>query len=242
MENERTNEINIMDIIFILKKNFIAIISAAVVMAIIAYVYTVTMVVPMYRSTTQILIKALTEDAMTVYSDSSSRLMLVNNSIEVLGGTEVMGAIVDDLELDMTPEQLQSCVSISSPEDTQVLKFSVTHPDAETAKKIASQMVIEAEDVLAEDVGVAALSVIQEAKTPNAPISPNPVKNTVMGGFLGAFAAAALVVLIRFINNKIYSSDDVERVLGLTVLSSIPEITDNTTVYQENSISENNTI
>jgi len=165
--------------------------------------------------------------------------MLVNNCIEVLSGTEVMQSVIDNLKLDMSPEELQRLVTISSPADTQVLKINVIHPDPKMAKTIASKMVEETEQVLAKDVGVAALSTIQQPKTPTAPISPNPVKNTIMGGFLGAFLSAAICIAIRFINNKIYTPDDVQRVLGLTVFASIPEVESNTTVSQSMESNDN---
>lgn len=232
MENERNNEINIFDILLILKKNIIGIIVVAMITAIAAYVYTVTMMVPLYRSSAHLLIKALTNDAMTVYTDSTSRTMLVNNCIEVLSGTEVMQDVVDSLKLDMSPEELQRSITISSPPDTQVLKINVIHYNPKTARQIASRMIEETEVALAKDVGVAALSIIQQPKTPMAPISPNPIKNTIMGGFLGAFAVAVLCILIRFINNKIYNADDIQRILGLTVFATVPHVEENTSVSQ----------
>ncbi|MBQ8588751.1 MAG: hypothetical protein IJ454_05090 [Clostridia bacterium] len=224
MENEKftENEINILDMLLILKKHIVKIAAAAVIVAILALLYTNFMVVPMYRSTTQMLIKGLNPEAMTIYPDSTSRIMLVNNSIEILGGTEVMLDVIDELSLEMTPEMLQSCVSISSPVDTQVLKISVVHPDPVTAKDIASKLSEIAHSALAENVGVSALSTIEKAKTPTAPVSPNPLKNMVLGGFLGAVMSSAWFILVRFVNNKIYTPEDAERALGLTVFSSIP--------------------
>lgn len=226
---EKTTEINIMDILFVLKKNLVAIISATLIMAIASYVYTVTSITPMYSSTTKMLIKGLTDEAMSVYPDSTSKTMLVNNSIEVMGGTEVMQNIVDELELDMTSEELARCITISSAADSLVLKITATHPNPKTAQKIASAMADHSEDVLASDVGVSSLRVLHEAKIPTSPVSPNPVKNTILGAFFGAFAVSAVVVLIRFIKNKIYTVEDAERGLELTVLSAIPKIDDNTT-------------
>ncbi len=235
MENERMteNEINIMDILIILKKNIIKIAVITLIFAIVSYVYTVTMVAPTYRSSTQLLIKALNMDSMSIYPDATSRLMLVNNSIEVLGGAEVMQEVADELSLEMTPEQLKSCVSISSPVDTQVLKISVVHYDPKTAKDIASKFAEISHSVLAESVGVSALSIIEEAKTPKDPIAPNPIKNLILGGFMGGFLSCAWFVLIRFINNRIYTSEDVEKTLGLTVFSSIPFV-ETTQTEEEN--------
>ena len=224
MENEvmTENEINILDMLFVLRKNIVKIIVVAVVAAVLSLAYTVTMITPTYRSTTQLLIKALSEEAMSIYPDSSARIMLVNNSIEVLHGTEVMQKIVDELSLEMTPEQLKSCVSISSPADTQVLKISVVHTDPEIAKNIASTFSEMIHRILAESVGVSALSIIEDAKTPQSPIAPNPIKNTILGGFMGAFVSAGWFILMRFINNRIYTPEDAEKAVGFPVFSAIP--------------------
>lgn len=234
MEKEKTNEINIMDIIFILKKHAWIIVLVAIVMAAASYAYTVTMVVPMYASSTSMMIKDLTPEASETYTDSTSRIMLVNNCIEVLSGTEVMQSVVDELKLDMTPEQLQSLVTISSPADTTALKITVVHPDPEMARVLCDKISEIAEEVLAKVIGVAALTKYEQAKTPKAPVSPNPIKNAVMGGSLGAFVTAAIILVIRFINNKIYTPEDAERILGLTVFASIPEVNENTTVAKAN--------
>ena len=234
MEKEKTNEINIMDIFFILKKHAWIIVLVAVVMAAASYAYTVTMVVPMYASSTSMMIKDLTSEASETYTDSTSRIMLVNNCIEVLRGTEVMQSVVDALELDMTAEQLQGLVSISSPADTTAIKITVIHPDPEMAREICDKISATAGGVLSEVIGVEVLTTYEQAKTPKAPVSPNPVKNAVMGGFLGAFVTAAIILVIRFVNNKIYTPEDVERILGLTVFASIPEVNENTTVAKAN--------
>lgn len=216
------NEINILDMLFVVKKNIIKIVIVAVLAAILSLVYTVTMVTPLYRSTTQLLIKGISQEAMTIYPDSTARIMLVNNSIEVLRGTEVMLDVIDELSLEMSPEALQSCVSVSSPADTQVLKISVTSPDPEFSKSVTSKLSQIAHKVLAETVGISAMSTIQEAKTPTSPVSPNPVKNTILGGFLGGVLAAGFFVLIWFVNNRIHTTADLERALGFTVFSAIP--------------------
>ena len=226
MENEKINEneINILDMLFVIRKHIWKIIIAAIVAGVLAFVYTITSIVPMYRSTTQLLIKDFDVAASNIYMDSTSKVMLVNNSMEVLNGSHVMQEVIDSLSLDMTTSQLRQCVSISSPEETLVIKISATHSDPETAKDIASEFGTIANEVLAKNIGITSLSVIEEAETPTYPISPNTLKNTVMGGFAGAFIVAALVILLRLVNSNIYNADDVERSLGLIVFASIPYV------------------
>ena len=238
MENERIteNEINILDMLFVVRKNIVKIILTAIVTAVIFLVYTLTMVTPMYQSTTQLLVKGISQEAMSIYPDSTSRLMLMNNCIEVLSGTASMAKVADQLSVNVTPEDLQSMVSISSPADTQVLKISAVCSDKEIAREIAETVEKVSADILAENVGVSALSTIQEAKTPVSPVSPNPVKNTILGGFLGGILAVAFYLAMWFINNKIHTPADAEKALGLTVFSSVPfvESDENTSNNKDN--------
>ncbi len=224
MENERIteNEINILDMLFVVRKNIVKIIIAAVVIALIFLTYTLTLVTPLYQSGTQLLVKGISQEAMTIYPDSTSRLMLMNNCIEVLSGTASMTKVAEELSINITPEDLQTMVSISSPADTQVIKISAISPDPEIAREIAETVEKVSRDVLSENVGVSALSTIQKAKTPVAPVSPNPIKNTILGGFLGGVLAVAFYLAMWFINNRIHTPADAEKALGLTVFSSVP--------------------
>lgn len=226
MENEKfnENEINILDMLFVVRKNIWKIILAAIIVGVLSFVYTITSIVPMYRSSTQLLVKDFDVSASNMYADSTSKILLINNSMEVLNGAETMQEVIDTLSLDMSVSGLRQITSISSPEDTLVIKISATHWDPETAKDIASQFSKIADEVLVKNVGITSLSVIEKAETPTQPISPNVLKNTIMGAFAGAFIVAAAVILLRLINSRIYTADDVERSLGLIVFASVPYV------------------
>ena len=64
---------------------------------------------------------------------------------------------------------------------------------------------------------------VEEGNLPKDPTSPNTMKNAMLGGILGIFLALGAIVLIYILDDTIKTPEnDVERYLGLTVLTSIP--------------------
>ena len=224
MENENANSIDLVELFFLLMNNIGKIIIAGILTAAIAFGYTKAFVVPMYQSTAKMVIKVISSETFTTYSDIQIAVGLVNDCIEIINSRQIMQKVIDNLGLDYTPEQLSSCVKISSPADTRVLKLSVVNPDPKLAKDIAEEICSLSEGTVAANVGVESINTFEKPSMPLAPISPNVAKNTCMGGFAGMFIVAAYVIAVKLLNNKIYTSEDVEKELGLTVFTSIPYI------------------
>jgi len=235
---EKTNEtsLNLMDLFHLLMKNISKIIIVGVIMAIVSFGYTKTMVVPLYQSSAKMVIKVISSESLTTFNDVQIAVGLVNDCVEIIRSRQVMQDIIDNLELDYTPEQLLGQISISAPVDTRVLKVTVTNPDPEMAKEIAAALCKASESQVANYVGVDSIKTFEKPTTPTAPSSPNVAKNTVIGAFFGMFAVAAILVFMKLVNNKIYTQEDVEHMLGISVFSSIPYVEVNTDKKRKRSI------
>ena len=227
MENTNESYLNMLDLFNLLLKNISKIIIAGILAAVIAFGYTVTMVTPMYRSSAKMVIKVISSETLTTFSDVQIAEGLVNDCVEIICSRQIMQEIIDELELEYTPEQLLSQISISAPVDTRVLKVSVTNPDPELAKEIAVTICKASESKVASYVGVDSIKTFENPTTPTNPVSPNVLKNTAMGGFFGMIAVAAILVFMKLMNNKIYTQDDVEHMLGISVFSAIPYVGEN---------------
>ena len=79
-----------------------------------------------------------------------------------------------------------------------------------SAKQITSVMQIEG------------VNVIEYGRVANAPSSPNVKKNTMLGAIAGIVIAIAVLVVNFILDDRIKTSDDVEKYLGITNLSLIP--------------------
>ena len=53
-------------------------------------------------------------------------------------------------------------------------------------------------------------------------LNPNLLKNIAIGGALGIFLAAAVILVIYMMDDTVKTSDDIEKYLGLNTLTAIP--------------------
>lgn len=67
------------------------------------------------------------------------------------------------------------------------------------------------------------LIVVEPALAPTAPIYPRPIEDTVLGGLIGLLGAIGLASLIEAVDDRVRSSDQIERVLHLPVIGRIAQ-------------------
>jgi hypothetical protein len=77
-----------------------------------------------------------------------------------------------------------------------------------------------------------AVNVVEEADLPLEPSSPKKIKNTIIGGAIGAFISMAIIILVNIMDDTVKNPDDIEHYLKVSVLGSIP--------YEEENEEEDN--
>lgn len=127
-------------------------------------------------------------------------------------------------ELIVSPSYIQSCVSISAVDETEILNISAVTEIPQVAADICDYMAEVAPDVLKRVAKAGSVELIDNAgaKVPNAPVSPNVKKMTVMGIMVGLIGCAAVVILISFFNNKVTTANDLKDKFGVPILAEIP--------------------
>ena len=200
-----------------------AIILSGLLFAIIAFVGTKAFVTEMYTSETKVyILSRQSETGSTTYNDLVMGSYLTKDFTELIKSRPVMEHTIQELGLDMSVNQLKKAISITAPEDTRILGIAVTHPDPELAKEIADVVRESSSVQITKIMDAEAVNVVEEANLPTAPSSPNVIKNSILGGMLGVILALGIIVLVYMLDDTIKTSDDVEKYLGLNVLTSIP--------------------
>jgi len=69
-----------------------------------------------------------------------------------------------------------------------------------------------------------ALKVLEPASLPTEPISSNVTTNVLVAAMLGFFLAAAGAYVIEYLDDSVKSAEELQKTLGATVLSTIPQI------------------
>jgi capsular polysaccharide biosynthesis protein/Mrp family chromosome partitioning ATPase len=135
----------------------------------------------------------------------------------------VLRPTIDQLDLDVTLEQLKTMVSARNPDNTVLVTVTAQADDPETAAAIANQTASNLAEVVADIENSNVLLDQRIAATP--PLAPSAPQKTVIIG-LGlvaglALGAVAALLLTRF-DRRIRNIADVRRASGLPVLGAIP--------------------
>ncbi|MEE1074222.1 MAG: Wzz/FepE/Etk N-terminal domain-containing protein [Acutalibacteraceae bacterium] len=190
---------------------------------IISVVYSAFIVTPMYTSTAKLYVinKASASNQITS-TDFNISTYLTNDFKDLLRDEAILTEVATDLKDKYTTGALQSFIEIDSPENTRIIEIKVKSPNAKDSKKIADSICRISEEKLAEIMGLDRVKVIRNGSLPENPSSPNTSSDAFKGIILGFLIAGATAFAIMILDNKISSSEDVEKILGLNVLATIP--------------------
>ena len=113
-------------------------------------------------------------------------------------------------------------IGVSTPEETRIVTISVNSTDVYQAQRIADEVREVAAKHICKVMNLEAVNTVDEANLPTAPSGPDVKRNTVFGFGVGVLLGVALVVVLHLLDDSIRTPDDVERLLGVGVLASIP--------------------
>ena len=220
-ENEEM-EIDLIEILYALKKKALIIAAVLLAGALAAGVYTKLLITPMYSATSTVLVISK-ETTLTSIADLQFGSQLTKDYSMLITSRSVLEEVLENLELDRGYGSLRGNVSINNPSETRILQITVTDPDPELAKKLADELAEVSSEYIGDKMEVVPPKMIEEAEVPAVPSSPSMSKNVMLGALAGFVLAAGVVVLMSLMDDSIRSEDDIEKYLKIPTLASIPD-------------------
>ena len=215
-------EIDLGELFFYLLNKIVYIILAAAALGSLALAFTFFFIKPTYTSTTKMYVLNRQSTDVVTQSDLSSSMSLTGDYVELIKDRSVLEAVIAQQGLAMTYEDLRSKLSVSSKDNTRIIAISVTDRDPYVARDLANAIREEAAAHIQSVMNIEAVNVVEEANTPTSRSGPNYKRNTLLAGLVGAFLVIAYFTILFIMDDKINTSEDVERYLGLSVLGSLP--------------------
>ena len=201
-------------ILFRLLENIHWIMLAAVFSAAAVGLFLRTAVTPIYQATSKIYIAG--SETTVSLSDLQLGSSLAIDYQEAFKIWHVHEMVDQRLGLDYSYSKLASMVSVSNPSGSHLLYISIKSPSPDEAKLLADTYAEVVQLFIAEKMELRRPQLVQIAQKPSSPISPN-IQSSVIRGFLfGGLAAAAIVILLYLLDDKIRTAEDVEKASGLS--------------------------
>ena len=196
---------------------------------VIGFIYSYIFLVPEYQSITQILLaksNATTQDGTTQGMTTSQVTLnqkLVSTYSELVKSESVLTQVKDNLKIDKSIEELRKNITVSTKDDTEIIQISVVDEDAEMAKNIANEVAnVFIEQIAKGYYAMDNVYVVDEAKVEEEPYNINHLKDLVIFGAIGFVVACVYVLIANMLDTTVKSKEDIEKKLGLTVLTTIP--------------------
>lgn len=223
MEDEET--IDLMELARLLWAHIVQIVAAAVAAALICLLVCMFALTPKYQASINMIVNTRQDTTTTFTSDNfNSAKNLISTYAVIIKGNTVLNEVIDELDLDMTYGELYNMVSVTSVDDTQIMKVTVTDTDAKRAGEIVETIADIVPDVLVEKVEAGSCKTVSDVAINPNKVFPQTKKYVVMAGLLGAVLVCGVLVLAHLLHDTIVDDDDVQKKLGLPVLGLIPEV------------------
>lgn len=197
-------------------------IAVGLLTALIAFFVSSFFMTPTYESTTKIYVLSRQENNSVTYSDLQMGTQLTQDYAELIQSRYVLEQVVELLGLDMSYDALKGKVSVSVLEDTRIVSITVSDSDPVKAMEIANCIRETATEYITDVMDIEAVNVVETAFLPTQKSRPDVKKLTLLGGLLGVFVIAAIVMIEYLVDDTIKTSEDVEKYLELSTLALIP--------------------
>ena len=214
-------EIDLRELLAVLLSQWLLILVVTVLGGGIAFGVSHYMIVPQYESTAQLYVLSKST-SITSLADIQTGTSLTNDYMVVVEGRPVLEQVIVNLSMNESYHSLKSKVTLNNPSNSRILEITVRDENPAMAKKIADEIADVGSTFIAAKMVQDAPMIIQKGYADGEPVSPNIIKNTLIGAVLGAFLAMAIIVISYLFNDTIMTAEDVEKKLGLNVLGTLP--------------------
>lgn len=216
--------LNLEDILGVIKKNLIMIISLGLLFGAAAAFATAIIMTPQYEANTQVLVTQSQEtDGMVDNQDVQASLQLVNTYRDIILSPTVLDDVVENLGLEQTSNALSNKITVNNQDQSQVLTITVSDEFPENAETIANEVADVFQERVSEVMNVDNVSILATAEVGEnpSPVSPQPLVNIAIGLILGVLLALGIAFLREFLDKRVKTEEEVEKILDLPVLGTI---------------------
>ena len=221
IENDEI-EIDLREILIQLKRYWIFILVSVILSTGLMGVYSFILCDPVYESSAMIYLRS---SDMSSASDVLQNLQIGNQVVAdyeiILKSRPVVEDVIHELKLDMTVKDLNKKVTVTNLTDTHIIQIRAKDTDPVMAMKICNAYLEYGLDSIRQ-IEIKEPFVVEDAIVNYQKVSPSHSKNLVLGFLIGMMLSVGIAVMRIIFNDKLNSTDMVERTLGYPILSTVP--------------------
>lgn len=215
-------EIDLSELIKVLKKNLLMVIVVSLFCAVFGLFSSIFLINKKYSSEATIYITpSVTEKGTIDYSSIQTNSKMVNNYMEILKGETILAKVAKQVDLE-SYEEVQESLTVTNPENTELITVSAETTNPELSQQIVSLTVSTFTEDMMDILNLNNVTTINEAKVNSDPVSPSKVKFTILGFGIGLVVSCGYVCITYLFDKRLRTRDEAENFLGIPVLATVP--------------------
>lgn len=215
-------EINVKEVYGYFRSKLLWMAIAILSIMIVGNVFTLLTRVPLYQSNTTIVLATENKDNYN-QMDSQLNKSLIGTYSEIIKSRKVLTQVINQLDLDSTTDALSDHITVTSVENTEIIKISVSNSNSEIAAQITDEIATSFAKEIKAIYHLENVSIMDKAVIATSPYNVNYMKDNILYLVIGMVLSFAVVFVMYYFDTTIKSSEIVEEKLGLTVLGIVPK-------------------
>ena len=218
-------EIDLKELFEFIKKKIGLLITITVVICLLGCIYGLFIQKPMYKSYTTIILggNETTASQTITQSDITLNKNLVDTYAEIVKSRRVLEQVIAELDLEETYEELSNKISVSSVNNTEIIKITVADSNPIEAKNVANVTANFFSKEVVKLYNMNNVNVLDEANEANEPYNINIPKQVIIYFFIGLIIALSILFIIFYFDRTIKSVEQVEQKIKLPILGGVEE-------------------
>lgn len=219
-------EINLKELFDYFVSKWFMVALAAVVCVVFGAVYTIFFKTPLYNSYTTMVLTTNNENTNINQSITQSDITLNKNLISnyrvIMKSHSILNQVINNLDLNMTTDELKKMVNVTTEDDTEIIRISVNGADKEIAKDVANEIARVFSNDVAKYYSIKNVAIVDYAEVSNNPYNISLLKTVVLAMLIGVVLSCAVIFVMFYFDTTIKSTDEIETKIGLPTLGVVP--------------------
>ena len=218
------DEIELMDLFFILIRSWKLIVMSALPVIVVGTIFAMTRP-DIYQAEATLMVSS-----GQIYSvnnldnaEISKNQKLVSSYTEIAKSKSIMRSVIRKLDLDMDPETIAKLVKVTTINNTEFIKLSYTDKNAQRAalltNEVAGEFILKIKKVMSFEN----LKIIEKASVPDKALPKKRALILAVSMVLGVMVGVFLTFMVEFLHSKLRKPEDIEKIMGCSVLANIPD-------------------
>ncbi len=220
MDETREISIDLRKTLYMMRSKIIYILIITVLAGALSGIYTHFFIAPVYTAHCSMCVfsnPSRTGDVTVSSGELNANATLVKTYMDVLKRQPVLNKVAEELGTPVT-----SKITTSQKGETQMFDINVSSSDPQLAADTANALCKVAPQEMQKIIKAGGVSIVDTAKVPTSPSSPDLKKNIMTGLLIGLAVSFAFFFVYELFDTSITNAKDLEREFDLPVLGTVP--------------------